>query len=196
MVGWIFLGICTYAQPSGFQDQLKVKGGVDVGLANLIGVTFDAAGQMYACESSGKVWALRFAANGTFQQKYLLLDISGEVLNNGDLGLVSLVLDPDFLTNGYFYLMYAVNRQFLLNGTDGGDGPEQTGSIVRVTRYTADLGASPSFTTVNPNSRLVLIGTNPADGIPIISINHAGGSLVFGSDGTLLVSTGDGAWRA
>lgn len=192
-IGFLISVLSVKAQPSEFQDQLKVKGGVVDGLLNTIGISFDAVGQMYACESNGKVWALRFAANGTLQQKYLMLDISNEVLTNGDLGLVSMVLDPDFLTSGYFYIMYAVNRQFLLDGTDGGDGSDQTGSIVRVTRYTADINASPSFTTILPNSRLVLIGTSPSDGIPIISTNHGGGSLVFGSDGTLLISTGDGS---
>jgi glucose/arabinose dehydrogenase len=189
----LILGISfsSFAQPSGFQDQLKVQGGIVSGLFSTVGTTFDKAGGMYGYEANGKIWAIRF--NNNVEQRYLMLDISNEVFNNNDVGLVSMVLHPDFLTNGYFYLMYAVNRQFLINGTDGGDDASQSGSIVRVTRYTANVNATPSFSTVDANSRLVLLGTLPSEGIPIMGNNHGGGCLLFGNDGTLLVATGDGA---
>lgn len=182
----------SYAQPSGFQDQLKVQGNIINGLFSTVGTTFDKAGKMYAYEANGKVWAIRFDANNV-EQRYLMLDISNEVFNNNDVGLVSMVLDPEFLSNGYFYLMYAINRQFLIDETDGGDDAAQSGSIVRVTRYIANVNAEPSFSTVDINSRLVLLGTIPSEGIPIMGNNHGGGCLLFGNDGTLLVATGDGA---
>jgi glucose/arabinose dehydrogenase len=189
------IGFSSSAQPSGFQDQLKVQGNIINGLFSTVGVTFDKAGKMYAYEASGKVWAIRFDANNV-ERRYLMLDISDEVLNNGDLGLVSMTLDPDFLMNGYVYLMYAVNRQFLIDGTNGGDDATQSGSIVRVTRYTADVNANPSFSVIDVNSRMVLLGTTASEGIPVLGPNHGGGCLIFGNDGTLLVSTGDGSTTA
>ncbi|RDB08001.1 PQQ-dependent sugar dehydrogenase [Runella aurantiaca] len=182
----------VHSQPSGFQSQLKVKG-ANGDLVGMVGVVFDQVGQMYTWEKNGKVWAIRFDANGN-AQKYLLLDINYEVLSNNDLGLVSVVLHPDFLTNGYLYLMYAVNRTYLLTGMNGNDGSDQTGSIVRITRYKANINAAPSFTALVNNSRVVLLGTTPSDGIPIIWNNHGGGCMVFGEDGTLMISTGDGAF--
>ena len=35
-----------------------------------------------------------------------LIDISEEVVGDSDHGLVSIALNPNFLTNGYFYLLY------------------------------------------------------------------------------------------
>lgn len=188
----LIIGISSsgFGQVLGFQDELKVKGSSEYGLFGFVGCNFDQAGRMYAYETNGKVWTIRYDANNV-EQRHLILDISDEVLSTGDLGLVSMVLDPNFLVNGHFYVMYSVNRQFLLTGIDGGDDVSQAGTIVRVTRYTADV--STNFTTLVTNSRLILIGDVPSDGIPVLGPNHGGGCLVFGTDGTLLISTGDGS---
>ncbi|MEA5460249.1 PQQ-dependent sugar dehydrogenase [Arcicella sp. LKC2W] len=180
----------SFGQVSGFQDELKIKGSHGNGFFGLVGSSFDQTGRMFAYETNGKLWAVRYDSSNV-EQRYLMLDISNEVLSTGDLGLVSMVLDPDFLVNGYIYLMYSVNRQFLLTGNDGGDDVSQAGTIVRVTRYTADINTD--FTTLIADSRFILIGDVPSDGIPVLGPNHGGGCLVFGNDGTLLISTGDGS---
>ena len=64
-------------------------------------------------------------------------------------------------------------------------------SVVRVTRYQADINTN--FTTLVPNSRFVLIGDKPTNGIPLLHLSHSGGTLCFGTDSSLLISTGDGA---
>src|SRR5690606_1134443 len=44
-----------------------------------------------------------------------------------------------------------------------------------------------------PASRHVLVGETFATGVPACHYSHNGGTLAFGSDGTLLLTTGDGA---
>ncbi len=64
-------------------------------------------------------------------------------------------------------------------------------ALGRLTRYTCR--SSDGFRSVDPASRLILIGETKQAGFPMISYTHGVGSLVFGEDGTLLVSCGDGA---
>ncbi|MEO7385403.1 MAG: fibronectin type III domain-containing protein, partial [Gammaproteobacteria bacterium] len=75
-------------------------------------------------------------------------------------------------------------------------------TIGRIVRYQAVLPSGQSdyqnATTVDYNSRRVLLGETLADqpksgGIPLTHESHGVGSLVFGQDGTLLVSAGDNA---
>ncbi len=173
--------------PANFQDQLVSSGWTEVE-----GFTFDANGRRYVWEKAGKVWIVD--TNGI---KLLtpLLDISEEVGGWRDHGLNGFALDPDFLSNGYFYLFYTVDRHYLMNyGTpayNANTNEYYNATIVRVTRYTAD--AATNFTSVVNGSRLVLVGENKKTGIPLLHESHSGGSLVFGRDGSLLVSTGDGA---
>ena len=155
------------------------------------GLTFDENGRMYVYEKSGKVWVVE---NGN-KLSTPLIDISEEVGNWRDFGLVGFALDPNFLNNGYIYLLYIVDRHHLLNfGTPSYDPSTNAyfeATIGRITRYTAR--ASTNFTTVDYNSRRVLFGESVDTGMPSLHQSHGVGDLVFGTDGTLLACLGDGA---
>ena len=157
-----------------------------------VGITFDAGGQGYVWEKGGKVWVVD--ADGT-KSSQPLIDISEEVGHWRDHGMLGFALDPAFLENGYFYLLYAVDRHHLLHfGTPAYDpnrSDEFAPSIGRVTRYTAD--AASGFTTTVPDSRSVLLGRERRSGFIFTHEGHSVGALVFGTDGTLLVSAGDGS---
>jgi glucose/arabinose dehydrogenase/PKD repeat protein len=185
----LFLGYLTFplwGQPDGFSDQLVSDGWLQPN-----GLTFDENGRMYVWEKAGKVWLVE---NG---QKLAdpLIDLSEEVGNWGDHGLLGFALHPDFLNNGYFYLLYAVDRHHLLHYGTSAYNPATTiteqASIARLTRYTAD--AATNMSRVVPNSRHILIGATASDGIPLVHRSHGVGSLVFATDGSLMVTCGDGA---
>lgn len=171
--------------PNGFSDAVVVSG-----FNAPVGFTFDANGRMYVWEKSGKVWIVD---NGT-RYPNPLIDLSEEVGDWRDHGCLGFALDPAFLTNGRIYLFYAVDRNYLMNFGQPGYDPAAdlyfSASIMRLTRYTA---IGPAFTTVNPSSRTVLLGETKKKGVPLLFESHSTGSLVFASDGTLMLSTGDGA---
>ncbi len=94
------------------------------------------------------------------------LDISSKVLYGGERGLLSVAFDPQYASNGFFYVYYT---------------SQPNGDIV-VERYGGSAGAdvaSPVGTTVIT--------------IPHASAaNHNGGLVAFGPDGMLYLGTGDG----
>ena len=153
-------------------------------------LTFDDNGRGYVVERHGLVWALdedghKFA--------HPMVDIREEVVMFGDHGLLGFALDPRFESNHYVYLLYVVDRHHLMSyGTPDYD-PETTiieqATIGRITRYTAD--AASDYTTVDPESRKILLGKGPTDGFPVLMASHGVGSLAFGTDGTLMASCGD-----
>ncbi len=84
--------------PGGFSSSL-VSGQWD----QAVGLTFSKDGnQMFVWEKVGKVWVVKN------NQKKLLIDISEEVGDWRDFGLLGFALDPQFETNGFFYLLYTV----------------------------------------------------------------------------------------
>ena len=174
------------AQPAGFTDQLFIGG-----WNQPTGLTFDANGRMYVWEKSGKVWIVE---NGS-RLSSPLIDISEEVGDWRDFGLVGFALDPDFLNNGHIYLLYVVDLHHLLNFGTGSYNPNTNeyfdAAIGRITRYTAQ--ASTNFTTVDYNSRQILFGESASTGMPSLHQSHGVGALAFGADGSLLASLGDGA---
>ncbi len=146
---------------------------------------------MYVWEKGGQVWFREYGGS-TWT---LLIDISDEVGNWGDHGLLGFALDPNFDVNGRIYLMYVVDRYALFNlGTPGYDPTTNnyySATIGRITQYTAR--SSDGFSSVDPASRLVLLGETPTNGIPITYTSHGVGTLLFGEDGTLLASCGESA---
>src|SRR5437016_2154418 len=155
-----------------------------------VGLTFSAEGQMFVWERAGRV---RLVENGV-KQSQPLLDISEEVGSWHDHGLMSVALHPDFLNNGYIYLLYVVDHYYLANyGTPSYNASSNDyfrATIGRITRYTAR--ASDNFHSIDPSSRLILLGETAQTGFPILYTSHGLGSLVFGEDGTLFASCGDG----
>jgi len=160
------------------------------GFNQIVGFTEDHNGQKYVWEKAGKVWVIDTNHVKIAQP---LLDISDEVGNWIDHGMLGLALDPDFQTNGYFYVCYDVDRHHLLYFNTPSYNPStneyQAASIGRITRYQADV--SNNFQTLVPGSRFVLLGQAKNDGIPLLSGTHGINTILFGSDGTLLISTGD-----
>ncbi len=156
-----------------------------------VGIAFDENGQAYVWEREGIVYVID--SSGVKLQNPLI-DISEEVGYWGDHGCLGFALDPDFLSNGYFYLLYVVDRHHLLyfgtNQYEPDSSLTNQATIGRITRYTAD--PSSNFQTIVPNSRKVLLGETIDSGFPILIASHGVGSLAFGTDGTLLASCGDG----
>ncbi len=143
-------------------------------------IAFLPDGRKLVCEDAGMVWVV--LANGT-KSFPPFLDIRPEVALYSDLGMLGMAVDPDFATNRWVYLAYAVDP----NG-DGVEDDEER--FARLTRYQASVG--------NPNvadlaSRQVLIGATWTQGMVVTHTTHTVGAIRFGADKSLLLSVGEGA---
>jgi glucose/arabinose dehydrogenase len=121
----------------------------------------DASGRLFIVQRGGLI---RIYKNGTLNP-LPFLDVSGLLfLNGGELGLLGLAFDPNYETNGRFYIAY--------NATD---------YAVTLARYT--VSADPDI--ANATGEILLSA-------PKIYTNHNGGMIVFGPDGYLYMGVGDG----
>jgi glucose/arabinose dehydrogenase len=94
------------------------------------------------------------------------LDISANVFSGGEGGLLSMAFDPNFASNGYFYLYYTDTAQNII-----------------VERYASS--ATPNV--ADPTSGLVILRVAHPQ-----FTNHFGGLVAFGPDGMLYAGLGDG----
>ena len=93
------------------------------------------------------------------------LDITARVVSGGERGLLSMVFDPAYASNGRFYVYY-------------------TGALgdIFVDRFTVSSNPDVANTT---SDRVITIQHRA-------NSNHNGGLLLFGPDGMLYLGTGDG----
>ncbi len=155
-----------------------------------VGFVFDHENRTIIWEKDGIAKLIK--TDGTLLDSPLI-DISEEIASYGDHGLISIILDPYFESNGFIYMYYVVDRHHLLNfGTPNYDPQttiESQASIGRITRYTLDLNSEDL--TVDYDSRKVIFGKTVDDGLPILMTSHGVGTINFGTDGSLIVSCGD-----
>jgi len=139
---------------------------VTAGLASPVYLTHagDGSGRLFVVEQAGLI---RVIKNGTLQAAPYL-DIHSLVLSGGERGLLSVAFDPDFKTNGAFYVDYT-------------DTP--SGNTV-VARYVV---SDPSSDIANPITVTTILSITQPEA------NHNGGQLQFGpKDGYLYIGMGDG----
>lgn len=180
------LAPASHALPPGFVDQH-----VATSSGQAVGICFAPDGRGFVWDKAGLVWLLEDG----FLSHTPLIDISEEVGNWRDLGLLGFAIHPDFLANGHIYLLYAVDyhhlRYFGTPEYDPAADQYHYDTIARLTRYTCN--AADGFRSVDPSSRRVLVGETMQTGFPITHESHSIGTVLFGEDGSLLVGNGDGS---
>ena len=122
--------------------------------------------RLFVTEQTGRVMAIPSGPGPS--EAAVFLDIRELVSDAGnEEGLLGLAFDPDFDSNGHFYVYYSAAN------------PRRS----VVSRFTAETSGAAA---VEPETELVIME------IPQPYKNHNGGQLAFGPDAMLYISLGDG----
>lgn len=125
----------------------------------------DGSNRIFVVSQKGTIQV--FSNTATVSSKSVFLDITSKITSGGEMGLLGLAFDPDYKTNGYFYVNY--NRR----------SPALETVIAR-------YKVSDNANVAAPNSEeIMLTYEQPFE-------NHKGGKLAFGNDKLLYIAAGDG----
>lgn len=122
--------------------------------------------QLYVVEKGGQIEILNVLTGAKLATPFLTIAPAG-IASSGEQGLLSVAFDPDYATNGRFFV-------FVTN--DNGD--------LEVRRY--DRSAGNANLADASSGDVILTIPHP------VNANHNGGWMGFGPDGYLYISTGDG----
>ena len=172
------------------------KTNVGSGWNEPVGTAFNQDGnKLFVWEKGGRVYVCNWNTTTKVYDKQAtpVLNIAEEVGNWRDHGMLGFALDPNFSANGFIYVMYVVDRHYLMNfGTAAYNAATNeyfNATIGRITRYKVITNAGNLVADVN--TRTILVGETKSTGIPVLYESHGIGSLAFAADGTLLASAGD-----
>ncbi|HKE40836.1 MAG TPA: PQQ-dependent sugar dehydrogenase [Casimicrobiaceae bacterium] len=128
----------------------------------------DGSGKLFLVEQTGMI---RIVQNDSLLSTPFL-DIHTLVQYGGEQGLLSLAFDPNYKSNGFFYVYYTAP-------TPGNIGGQEV--LARYQRSAADPNVA------DPLSAIILLTIPHPD-----QTNHNGGKVAFGPDSYLYLSVGDG----
>ena len=126
----------------------------------------DGSGRLFFSAQGGQIWVY----DGSRVLPEPFLDITPELNCCGETGLLNLAFDPDFATNGRFYISYTSNK----------GGPYGTSTISSLQVSSDDPNKA------DPASEKVLLSFDQP------TYTHNAGQIAFGPDGMLYAAFGDG----
>ena len=97
----------TAALPPGFKDSVVISG-----RTNPTSINFAPDGRIFITEKSGKIWLYQSLTDSS---PTLFADLSGNVDDYWDRGLLGLAVPPGFPTDNHIYVLYTYDAP--INGT-------------------------------------------------------------------------------
>jgi glucose/arabinose dehydrogenase len=171
--------------PEGFQESVVFSG-----LSNPTAIRFSPDGRVFVAQKDGIVKVFDSLEDTT---PTVFADLSEEVYNFWDRGLLGLELDPEFPLKPYVYVLYA------RDALPGGSAPQWGTGTLNDSCPTPPGPTADGCVITGRLSRLTASGDTMSVETPLITDwcqqfpSHSIGSLGFGPEGALFVSGGEGA---
>jgi glucose/arabinose dehydrogenase len=167
-------GLMTAVSPTATAQSLSVEPIVTSGIVNPMFVTSPPGdpNRLFVAERSGRIRIVDLRTNALAATPYLSIPVS----TDGERGLLGMAFDPNFASNGRFYVNYSAP-----GGADVGDQI--------IARYEAN-GDPMTATTANPTEFRLLRLDRPS----ATTSNHNGGWIGFSPNNSdnLYIAVGDG----
>ncbi|MCU1428019.1 MAG: sugar dehydrogenase [Actinomycetia bacterium] len=171
----------TMTLPAGFQNQVVFSG-----LTQPTNFAFASDGRVFVAEKGGKIKVFDGLDDPT---PTLFADLSTEVYDYQDRGLLGLALAPNFPTDPYVYVLYSLDAPI------GGTPPRWNDTCPTPPGQSTDGCVTSSRLSRLQANGDVMTGTEKVliedwcQQFP----SHSIGTVAFGSDGALYAGGGDGA---
>ena len=179
----------THAAPAGF----AIENLPFTGLDQPTNVEFAATGQVFVAERRGVIKVYDNLDDASSRQT---ADLRLRVYNNGDRGLLGMVLDPDYPARPYLWALYTKDAE------PGGTVPKYGSATSDTDPCPVDGGANDCRVSAELSRLTLDPATGTWNGQEAVLLgggwcqqygSHSIGTVEFGTDGYLYVGSGDAA---